>query len=180
LVDDESGAIMIHLDPGTKTLAVMLAGGVLTWVGSAIAGRDFSFKNTAILLLIGGVFFYRMQTPTTFAADGTDADWDAAVQSSKDSGQPTVILFTAHWCPSCQALHANVLSRSDVQYELSSHYNYYTVDLTSPSPEVQAHARKLGVYGIPCLIRYDINQQETDRTHGMDAQQMIAWLKAGE
>jgi thiol:disulfide interchange protein len=135
----------------------------------------------AVLLVLCGVLFYRMRHPATiFAADGMDSNWDAAVQRSRHSGQPTVVLFTANWCPACRALHGNVLSRSDVQEELQSHYNFYAVDLSNPTPRVQAHARKLGVEYIPLMIRYDVNGKETDRTNYREPTAMIAWLKAGE
>jgi thiol:disulfide interchange protein len=90
------------------------------------------------------------------------------------------VLFTANWCSACQSLHRNVLSRGDVQGELQGHYNVYTVDLSNPSPRVQAHAHKFGVEFIPLMIRYDANGIETDRTNSLGPAEMMAWLKAGE
>jgi thiol:disulfide interchange protein DsbD len=144
--------------------------------------NDLRFKAmVGVLLVLGGLMFYRMHyPPTTFAADGLDPDWDAAAHYSHDVGKPTVVLFTAGWCPACRALHGNVLSRSDVQEELENHYCVYTVDLTNPSPQVQEHARKCGVRYIPLLIRYDAEGKETDRKNYLNPEQMIAWLKAGE
>ena len=144
--------------------------------------NNFSFKAAvAILVVLGGLMFYRMQHPaTTFAADGIDQDWDAAARHSHDFALPTVVLFTADWCSYCRSLHGHVLSRGDVQQELQSHYCFYTVDMTHPSPQVQAHARKFRVDCFPLMIRYDANGKETDRTNYLEAAQMIAWLKAGE
>src|SRR5437764_5927649 len=86
----------------------------------------------AILVVLGGIMVYRLYHPsTTFAADGIDPAWDAAVQRSRDAGRPTVLLFTAAWCPACRALHANVLSRGDVQDELHGHYSFFRVDMTN-------------------------------------------------
>ena len=143
---------------------------------------DFRFKAaTAILVVLGVVFFYRMSHPATvFAADGMDADWDAAVRRSHDAGRPTVVLFTAGWCPACRALHGSVLSRDDVQDELARHYCFYTVDLTNPSQQDQIRSQKFGVLYIPQLIRYDANGKETGRTNYIPGDQLIAWLKAGE
>jgi thiol:disulfide interchange protein len=135
----------------------------------------------SLAVVLGLVMVYRSQHPSTkFAADGADVAWDYAVRSSQNSGQPTVVLFTANWCPACHALHGDVLSRSDVRQELLGHYYFYTVDLSNPSPQAQAHARRLGVHAIPQLIRYDKNGDEADRANYLDPQQMIAWLKAGE
>jgi thiol:disulfide interchange protein DsbD len=144
--------------------------------------NDLKFK--AVLALIGVLCvmaFYRMLYPsTTLAADGADPNWDAEVRQCKASGRPTVVLFTAGWCPACQALEGNILSRSDVQDEIDRHYNFYTVDLTNPSPRVQARSAKFGVRYIPLLIRYDADGKETDRTNYIEAEQLLAWLKAGE
>src|SRR6188474_2174884 len=108
-------------------------------------------KFTALVVAgLLGLMIYRVCSPsTTFAADGTDPDWDAAVQRSRATHQPTVVLFTADWCPACQALHNNVLTRPDVQTEMERHYTCYKVDLTNPTPAAQAHAQKFGVQYIP-------------------------------
>ena len=136
--------------------------------------------GSVILLFLGAFLFYRFLHPsTTFAADGADPAWDAAVQS-RDTTEPTLVIFTAGWCGACQALHANVLSRGEIQDELYHHYNVYTVDLTTPPPAVAAHARKLGVSAIPTLIRYNAQGRETDRIHGESAENVLAWLRAGE
>ena len=144
--------------------------------------NDFTFKAAlAALVVIGGLFAYRMVHPsTTFAADGTDPTWDAAVERSHSAAQPTVVLFTAGWCPACRALHANVLAQGDVRQELYAHYSFHTVDLTRPTREDQLHAQKYGITSIPTMIRFDPSGKETDRTHYLPPAQMIDWLKSGE
>jgi thiol:disulfide interchange protein len=135
----------------------------------------------AILAVLGGLLLYRAVHPsTTFAADGLDSSWDRDVQRSQSSGRPALLIFTANWCPYCVKLHEEVLSREDVQGELARHYTLHTVDLSHPSPQDMTHARQFGASGIPLVIRYDINGKETARTNYMDADAMLAWLKAGE
>jgi thiol:disulfide interchange protein len=143
---------------------------------------DFTFKATmAILIVLCVAAVYRIFNPsTTFAADGVDPNWDAAARRYHANGHPTLVIFTANWCPACQALHGNVLSRDDVQNEIENHFNYYAVDLSSPSERVQAHSSRLGVRYIPQLIRYDANGQETARANYMEGDELLAWLKAGE
>ena len=144
--------------------------------------NDSSIRAAAVIVLIlGAALFYRVQHPSTvFAADGIDPDWDAVAQRTRDAGQPAVVLFTANWCSYCRALHSQVLSRSDVQAELQGHYTFYTVDLSNPSPQVLQHEARFGVNGIPLLIRYDADGKETSRANFLTADQMMAWLKAGE
>jgi len=139
------------------------------------------FKAAMAILAVLGVFaLYRMVHPsTTFAADGLDPNWDRNVERSQAAGRPVVLLFSADWCPYCVKLHEDVLSRYDVQGELAN-YSFYTVDLSHPSPQDIVHARKFGASGIPLLVRYDASGKETARTNFMDADAMLAWLKAGE
>jgi thiol:disulfide interchange protein DsbD len=124
---------------------------------------------------------YRLwHPPATLAADGLDSNWDAAAHHARDAGEPTLVLFTADWCPACRGLHDNVLSRSDVRAEIRSHYNFLTVDLTAPTPAAATHSQKCGVRFIPLLIRFDANGKETDRTNGLGPADLIEWLKRGE
>jgi thiol:disulfide interchange protein DsbD len=143
-------------------------------------GNSIFKAVVAALLLVGGVVYYRHHPGATFAADGIDPAWDAAAQQNPGVSRPTVVLFTAEWCPSCRAMHENVLSRSDVQEELRGHYAFHVVDLTNPSPAANAHAQKCGVQYIPTLIRFNADGKETGRTNYRGAQQLIEWLKAGE
>jgi thiol-disulfide isomerase/thioredoxin len=148
----------------------------------AMGDNDSIWKAPFVVLgvlAVIAIIYYR-NPPTTFAADGMDPNWDAAVRHSKDYNLPTVVLFTANWCPVCRELHANVLARGDVQNELHEHYGFCVVDLSNPSPEVAQHAQKFGVSGIPLMIRYDANGKETSRVNYLPPEQMIDWLKAGE
>jgi thiol:disulfide interchange protein len=134
---------------------------------------------TVIILATLGLMAYRVFHPsTTFAADGIDTRWDAAVQESHDSHKPTIVLFTADWCPACRALHG-AFNRPDIASELD-HYYCFKVDLTHPSPQAQQHARQFGADYIPLMIRYDANQKETGRTNSLPPEQLVEWLKAGE
>ncbi len=133
-----------------------------------------------LLVFIGGFFAYRMFHPaTTFAADGIDPNWDFAAQT-RDVTRPSLVLFTAQWCGACQALEHGALASSQVRDELYDHYNVYTVDLTNPTQAVAMHSHKLGVSAIPTMIRYNAEGHETSRSHGQSAEDLVAWLKAGE
>lgn len=140
---------------------------------------DINKILTGTLFVLVGMIVYRSLHPsTTFAADGTDVYWDYAVRESQASGKPTLVMFTAAWCPACQATH-RILDTPAGQAELS-HYYVYTVDLTNPTHAASEHARQFGAKWIPLLIRYDTNQKETARTNSLPPNELIEWLKAGE
>jgi thiol:disulfide interchange protein DsbD len=134
------------------------------------------------IALIGLVLFitYRLFSPNThFEADGVDAAWDAAVQN-RDQTEPTLVIFTASWCPACRALEGNVLSQSEIQQELARHYNVHWVDLSNPTQEVGMHANRLGVHAIPTLIFYNVDGTERTRNHGGSEEQVMSCIRAGE
>jgi thiol:disulfide interchange protein len=131
-----------------------------------------------LLVVLGGLVFYHIgNRPTTFAADGADPDWDSAV-NSRDTSKPTVVFFTATWCPYCQELSSGVLARPEVQEYLDHHYNFHTVELTTPGGANRAE--KFGVNSFPTLIRYNTEGHETSRIHNSSQETLMAWFKAGE
>ena len=125
----------------------------------------------ALLVLLGLVVYRSFHPSTTFAADGADRYWDAAVRDSQASGKPTIVLFTADWCPACQALHRELAS-PEAQAELD-HYYVYTVNMTNPTPQIAQHAQQFGARYIPLMIRYDTDQKETARTNWLSEENLI-------
>jgi thiol:disulfide interchange protein DsbD len=142
---------------------------------------DRSKFITLALLALLAFFIYRHLHPSaTLAADGAGDNWDAAVADARSAHRPVVVLFTAGWCPACQALHVNTLSRDEIRNELRDHYTFCRVDLTNPPPTIRARAEKYGVHAIPTLIRFDVSGQETARAHYLAPAEMLRWLRAGE
>jgi len=133
---------------------------------------------TIALVILGSIVFYKIGLHhTAFAADGMDPDWDAAV-NDRDTTKPTVVFFTETWCPYCQELARDVLAQPEMQDYLNRHYNFHTVELTTPTGSARAH--EFGVNVFPTLIRYDTKGRETGRIHNSTEEQVLAWLKAGE
>jgi thiol:disulfide interchange protein len=132
----------------------------------------------ALAVLLGLVVYRSLHPSTTFAADGLDSRWDYAVQESRDSGKPTLVLFTADWCSACQALH-RTLATPAAQAELA-HYYVFTVNLTNETHADEVHASQFGARYIPLLIRDDTDEKETDRTNSLPPEELVEWLKDGE
>jgi thioredoxin-related protein len=122
-----------------------------------------------------------MQHPlASFATDITNSDWSDAIAKSREAGKPALVLFSTTSCPYCRRLESDVLTRDDVKAELKAHYMFYTVDLSCMTQDVADHASRLGINGVPLMIRYDASGRETARANFMDAKSMMEWLEDGE
>ena len=142
---------------------------------------DISKAPVAILILLGGLLFYRMEYPlSSIATDITSKDWDSVVQSNAPGGRPSLVFFSTTECGYCRKMESTVFSRDDVKEELKQHYTFYTVDLSSETEEIHDEAVRHGINYVPVLITYDKFGRETGRASYMDARQMMAFLRAGE
>jgi thiol:disulfide interchange protein len=132
-----------------------------------------------VLLVAGALICARQFGPKhALAGAGWTSDWDAAVQQSKSTGKPALVLFTADWCPSCKMLESDVLTQSQVKQHLQDNYTLVIVDLSEQGGPNDARAREFSIKSIPTLIVYDKSGAERDRSHGMPAEQLLAWLKS--
>lgn len=83
-------------------------------------------------------------------ADGMPAGQRLAQEADK----PMVVLFTAGWCPPCQALKKDVLTKDEVRDALQAGFVPVQIDLTDQSadnPNIEV-AQRYGVQGIPTVI----------------------------
>jgi thiol:disulfide interchange protein DsbD len=141
--------------------------------GKAI-GNAVMFVLVVALLLTG----WRYLRPSSVLAGGQwMTDWDAAVEQSRATGRPALVLFTADWCPACRQFETDTLSDTAVQQHLSENYTLVVVDLSDQSGENLDRARECRVNGIPTLIRYDRDGEEVARSHGMSSSDLLNWLR---
>ena len=78
----------------------------------------------------------------------------AGQQLAQDADKPMVVLFTAGWCPPCQSLKKNVLTKGEVNDALQAGFVPVQIDLTdnSASNPNLAVAQQYGVQSIPTVI----------------------------
>lgn len=106
-----------------------------------------------------------------------------AATAADDAGQssrlrPTLMLFTADWCPPCRTLKSEVLGRPEVAARLKSSVVFMKVDLTNRDRVHTDAATRHGVDAIPTLILFDRRGKEIDRFRGGtdDARSFLRWL----
>lgn len=112
------------------------------------------------------------------ASAGWTHDWNAAVEQSRASGKPALVLFTADWCPPCKQLKSGTLSDPDVQKFLRENHTLAIVDLSDRAGENNQRARECNVRFIPTLILYDRAGREVARTGGLGPDSLLNWLRS--
>lgn len=80
----------------------------------------------------------------------SSVDLQKAVEMSKSSGKPIMVLSTAHWCPPCQALKRDTLSDERVTGIIES--SLIPVVLLDENPAERAASGELGVTGYPTTM----------------------------
>jgi thiol:disulfide interchange protein DsbD len=144
------------------------------------AARGRPLANTICFILVAAALVagWRYLRPASALASGDWlTDWDQAVEKSRATGKPALVLFTADWCPACRQFETQTLSDEQVQKYLRQNYTLVVVDLSDRNGPNAIRAQEFGVRGIPMLIVYDAAGQERARSYGMAPDDMLKWLK---
>lgn len=97
---------------------------------------------------------------------------------STPADRPTLLRFTADWCPPCRAMDRAVFSKPDVADALAARFHAVSVDLTDPGPDEQSLADRHGISSIPSFVVLDPGGAEAGRlVGGVDADRFTAFLK---
>lgn len=154
-----------------------------TDTGSADVVHSFAsrlLKRILITLIAGGAFagWKYLGPKNALAQAGWIYDWDKAVEQSKQTGKPALVLFTADWCPPCKTFKSQVLADSEVREYLRANYTLVVVDVTQRSGPNARRAAEFNVRAIPALILYNESGQEVARGGGMPAEALLSWLRS--
>ncbi len=87
------------------------------------------------------------------------ATLERRVQATANSGQMTLVEFTADWCISCKVIEREVFSDPAVKDALQD-VQRLSIDVTDDDAEDQAIMRHFGVVGPPTLMWFGPNGQE--------------------
>ena len=99
-------------------------------------------------LLVGATSFLNQTRAADFPKGSPEfvTSYAAALKASKESGKPVVLIFSAAWCPPCQANKHNVYPSTVVQpFHDRFVWAYLDADEDANLPVMQ----KFGVTGIP-------------------------------
>jgi thioredoxin-like negative regulator of GroEL len=131
-------------------------------------------KPIALFLLLVGSTLYSL-VPGRATPPAGDIDWRTdAERALKEvpAGKPTLIVFSAGWCPPCQKMKSDTWPQPEVARS-AGRYNTIWADIDN-QPAV---ARKFGVQSVPTVIKLDQGGNVRGRLSGfVPASSMAAWL----
>lgn len=87
----------------------------------------------------------------------------SAISAAKKSGKPVILVFSAAWCPPCQAMKHDVYPSAEVR-ALQDKFVWAYLDVDDPRNE--SAATKYGVNGIPHIEFLNASGKEIDKQIG--------------
>jgi thiol:disulfide interchange protein len=91
----------------------------------------------------------------------------------KSVSQPTILVFTASWCPPCQEMKRSTWPDATVATAMKS-YQAVWVNIDANGPTAQ----KFGIESIPTMVKLDAKGNEVSRQMGfVPAQELVSWLR---
>lgn len=148
-------AATAHPAPPTTRRRVLLLAGLLVALATAALAADVARQRATAELVV----------------------WATPVALSHPADRPTLLRFTADWCPPCQTMKHTVFSRSDIAHTLSTRFRAVSADLTQPGTATQNLATRYKVLSIPTFVVLNPEGHETTRLVGAaDHKRFAAFL----
>tara|TARA_R110002049_G_scaffold152822_1_gene316937 strand:- start:193 stop:627 length:435 start_codon:yes stop_codon:yes gene_type:complete len=120
-------------------------------------------KSTLILLVAGLLALPLLASDFPSGSPKFMSTSKEALAAAKENGKPVVMVFSASWCPPCQAMKNGVYPSKEVkEYQDKFNWAYIDVDVESNADA----AREFGVEGIPHIQFTDASGQAIDKQVG--------------
>ncbi len=132
----------------------------------------------AAILALVVVMFVRSRSGgphTTLVGFDETVAIDAALAKGKQEGKPTLLFFTASWCPPCKQMKRDVLPTDAVASTIRDQFVGVYVDIDARRDDANAW----GIEGVPTFIVMNKNGEEIARRSGaMSPDEFTQFLSA--
>lgn len=169
------GGLMAQV--ATASAAVLGLWSALILIGAA-GGANDPWRPLSVYIPSSGATVPKdANEPGPIAFDDIDdlATLERRVKATANSGQMTLVEFTADWCVSCEVIEREVFTDPTVMDELQD-VQRLSIDVTAYDAEDQAIMQHFGVVGPPTLMWFgpDGKEQRGARTIGeLDAEAFL-------
>lgn len=119
----------------------------------------------AAVLALVVVAFVRSRSsgaPVSLVGFDNTVQIDAALAKGKQEGKPTLLFFTASWCPPCKHMKSDVLPQEAVANTVRDQFVGVYVDIDERRGDADAY----GITGVPTFIVVSKDGQEVARRSG--------------
>jgi thiol:disulfide interchange protein DsbD len=135
---------------------VLLALGVIQFIGVASGGRDYLRPLAALRAGDGGT---GATTAVAFERLADSAALDAAIGAAMAQGKPVLFDFYADWCVECKRMEHTTFVDADVRREMDQ-FVLLKVDVTAQNDADVALQRRFGIVGPPATLFFACGSDE--------------------
>lgn len=105
------------------------------------------------------------------------ASYESATATSKETGRPILIYFTATWCGPCQDMKAHVFPDADVANMLNNRFVPIMIETTDDTNTNRMLGGKYAVKYLPTMVITDADGNViAERYGGIGAAAFLDWL----
>lgn len=137
-------------------------------------------KRLGVILVIAAIaalvpFVFNPGTGAGKVAWGSS--FETATATSKETGRPLLIYFTATWCGPCQDMKAHVFTEDAVANTLNNRFVPVMIETTDDTDEVRELGGRYAVKYLPTMVITDAEGNViAERYGGIGADDFLEWL----
>ena len=137
-----------------RTLGVLLVA-TAAWIASPLLQNGSNLATTSVA---NGQRQHQIGS-ASFAVIESSSQLEQFLAQAKEQKKLVLLDFYADWCISCKEMEVNTFANPEVNQELQK-LVLLQADVTKNSPENQTLLKRVGLFGPPGILIFDLNSEE--------------------
>ncbi len=125
--------------------------------------------------MVKGTFYRLAKIPAPADGIAWQADFQAALAASKQTGKPVLLDLSASWCPPCQVMKHEVWPNEQVRQTVMTGYIPVLLDIDTPAS--QEVAQRFNVRSVPTILVVDAEGRVIRQQGFMSKSKTLTFLK---